>query len=369
MNIGQVTMSGDNYGACLQAYALQTVAKSMGAELQLIVYHQANKDDLNKPMSKLGKVKALGLPGMANYLWNRPFIRKRKQAYADFRNQYLVFYERDYYRDSDFDQLNDAFDKFICGSDMIWSEEFFDDWDFFYLGFAEKKKSYSYAPSFGSNRIPEEKTERCKALLNGLNAVSCREEGGVELVSKIAGISALQVLDPTMLIDTGGWSDLIDNDKRIIREPYVFAYIFGEFDQKSSPLYHELEESVGKIYKLPGQRSEERGFPVESVGPKEYLRLFRDAGYIVTDTFHGLMFSIIFRKPFLVLDRKDNGHWAKYSDRMTSTLKMLGMENRYVSDEFRRLGQLKELDYTRYEAFIEEKRTASLQYLRSVLEG
>ena len=97
------------------------------------------------------------------------------------------------------------------------------------------------------------------------------------------------------------------------------------------------------------------------------MRLIRDAEFVVTDTFHGLMFSIIFRKPFIVLQRNDGTNWSQYSDRMTSTLKMFGLEERYVRETGLNIDQYKELDYSGIEKVIQQKRDSSLMYLDKVI--
>lgn len=368
MKIGQVTMYGDNYGACLQAYALQKVLQENGHEIKLINYHQVVREK-NDLFSKLRKANDLGLKKTLKYIRERKYIELRKKAYKKFRDNYLAFDEKEYYRGDDLKKLNDEFDCFICGSDMIWSEEFSEDWPFFFLGFAEKDKSFTYAPSFGKNSLTEKNKKKVTKYLQDFKKISCREKAGIDLIKSLGDFEATQVVDPTMLLTRDDWVQCIPEKNRIINEPYVFAYLFGEETDGRYSFNKCVEEKIGKIYALPKfTKKEQSSFPIEEIGPMEYLRLFRDAEFIVTDTFHGLMFSLIFRKPFVVLKRHDGSNWSRYSDRMTSTLDMFGLEERYIDDSFRDLEQLKKLDYEKYETTINKARKHSLDYINKIFD-
>ncbi len=366
MKIGQITMYGDNYGACLQAYALQKVCQENGHEIELINYHQAVREKVGS-VSKLQKVRKLGLKATLKYIKERKYIELRKNAYKKFRDDYLVFHEGEYYRNDDLKKLNSEFDCFICGSDMIWSEEFSEDWEFFFLNFVEKDKRFSYAPSFGKNSLTNSNKVKVKEYLQDFNKISCRENGGIDLLESLGVTGAKQVIDPTMLLSKEEWMHCIPEKKRIIQEPYVFAYLFGEETQERKKFFRCVEKKISRMYTLPKfTKKEQNSFPIKGMGPMEYLRLFRDAEFIVTDTFHGLMFSIIFRKPFVVLKRHDGSNWSKYSDRMTSALDMFGLKERYVDDDFRELDQMKQLNYDKYETLIKKAQENSLTYLKDI---
>ena len=368
MKIGQVTMFGDNYGACLQAFALQKVLKNKGAEVELIDYHQSSRN-CTATKSTLNKVLALGVKNTIKYLSQRKYIQIRKLAFSKFRKEYLSFGAKTIYRNDDFTSLNSTYDKFICGSDMIWSEEFSDDWDYYFLSFADKQKSYAYAPSFGKNQLTAENKEKVKLFLKHMNKISCREDGGVELLNSLGFNNAKQVLDPTLLLTREEWEKQIPEKNRIFKEDYFFTYLFGTEDVGRRDFFKALSLKRIPIYRIPRtNKKEQKSFPISGIGPIEYLRLFRDASFIVTDTFHGLLFSIIFRKPFLVLSRNDGSKWAKYSDRMTSTLKMLGMTDRYVDSDFRNFNQALVMDYSEYESILNKKREESLQYIDEILK-
>lgn len=369
MKIGQVTMYGDNYGACLQAYALQQVIKNKGHDIKLVKYHQATRNS-GGGSSKIQRIMRLGVAGTIKYFRERKYIELRKNAYKQFRNQCLEFQEGEWYRDDDLTKLNEEFDAFVCGSDMIWSEEFSEDWDFFFLNFAIKEKCFTYAPSFGKNQLSNRNKTKVAEYLKDIRRIACRENAGANLVRSLGRSDAIQVLDPTMLLTKEEWCERISDKSRIIEEPFVFAYLFGDATPKRKEFFNRVDKQIGKMCSLPKfTKKEQNAFPVQGIGPWDYLRLFRDAEFIVTDTFHGLMFSIIFRKPFVVLKRTDGSNWAKYSDRMTSTLEMFGLSERYIEDTAEDLSIYKNLDYNSYEEIISSKRLYSLDYIDSILDG
>ena len=364
MKIGQITMYGDNYGACLQAFALQKIVEGYGHTLELLRY---SSGEYSNKSYYLETIKNIGLSGLIDYIRNYKYIKLKKKWFNDFRNKYLSFSEKTLKIHENVSDICMEYDRFICGSDMIWSQEFSEDWDYYFLGFANKIKSYSYAPSFGKNIVSESHKERVKEYLQDFASVSCREMGGVELIKEISSVDAIHVADPTLLLTKDQWNRYINNDDRIIGEKYVLAYLFGKNDSVRRNLIHEIAKNIGRVYSIPGNKKEYKRFPVDKIDPIDYLRLFRDAEYIVTDTFHGLMFSIIFRKPFVVLERTDTSVWAQHSDRMISALEKFGLESRYIRGGCFSLDNLVKLNYDAFEGTIQEFRNKSLDYLKTIM--
>lgn len=365
--IATITMFGDNYGACLQAFALQHVLEERNQYSRIIKYNSFDYTN-KKAQTKLQKVKKYGLKKVILYLVEKKYSKMVKDAFQSFRENYLKFDTKEYCRGKDLSELNERYDLFLCGSDMIWSEEFIDDWDFYYLKFVTPFKKNSYAPSFGKNNLTEENKKKVAHYLETFKNLSCRENGGVDLIQSLTEKSVVQVLDPTMLLSANEWNQVIGNTDRIFKEKYVFAYVFGKTNNKRKKIFETVESKIAPVKFIPRKRKKDYdNFPVDVVGPLEYMRLIRDAEFVVTDTFHGLMFSIIFRKPFIVLQRNDGTNWSQYSDRMTSTLKMFGLEERYVRETGLNIDQYKELDYSGIEKVIQQKRDSSLMYLDKVI--
>ncbi len=369
--IGMITLYDDNYGTVLQATALYKVL----SELQLnptVIQYSRNYDTSNHRNNVFifQKIKRLTLKQLIDYAFMYRNISNVKAKFRAFRADNLKFSDNSYHR-FNINDMDEPFDAYVCGSDMIWSEEFINDWDFFYLGFAPRDKSIAYAPSFGKNMIADINKAKCLNLLTNIRFLSCREEAGVELIKNDFNLPVKQVIDPTMLLTKKQWMEFLKDECSVSGESYALCYLFGGYDGKRTGLIKNIFEFTNNQVKIiPMKRKEFNKYAVKTaVGPLDFLRLYKNANFVVTDTFHGMIFSLIFEKPFVVLKREDGGHWAKYADRMTSTLKMLGLENRYIGSEDTITTDLLKLDYSKITNIIEEKRLESIKYLSDSLKG
>lgn len=368
---GMVTLYDDNYGTCLQAYALYVKIKEFGYEPTIIRYSRGEKqgNNVSGAKKKISRLMEISPKVLINYFFSYNMIRDRKTGFARFRDQFLTFTQTTNYRNDLDDSLAGAFDGYVCGSDMIWSEEFVEDWNYFFMQFVPKEKRISYAPSFGKNEISEQNHSLCDRLLREMKYLSCREEAGVAMIKREFGLEARQVLDPTLLMTKEEWDSIVKEKDRWIEEKYTLTYVFGGMGGTRLKIFEQIKEKRWGIHKvIPMNRSQYNRNAVKGVlGPIEFLRLYRNAEFIITDTFHGMIFALIYEKPFVVLEREDKGHWAKYSDRMTSTLKMLGLEERYINHNSNIPDSFKQIDYNKVGSILQQKREESLEYLKSSL--
>lgn len=215
-------------------------------------------------------------------------------------------------------------DAFIVGSDQVWRPAF--NWGRLYnmyLDFASNDvKKIAYAASFGVSEweYNEVQTKRCKELVHRFNTISVREDSGIALCNKYLDISAQLVLDPTLLLDKSDYEKLCKSIPQA--KPFIFVYAL------------KLNDS---IIKLSQKKSEELKTTIKTIqaGDKlkrddsieDWIASFRDAAFIVTDSFHGMAFSIIFNKPFLIIKNESGGNARYYS-----LLKQFGLEKRIVEN-------------------------------------
>lgn len=363
--IGIVTLYTNNYGSCLQAFALYEKIRQLGYSPKLIKY-QTNDETVKNRLNLLFK---LPLTQFFSLIINRRRINKLKSAYNSFRKKKLEFTGETYSPSCDKSALEKKFDVFVCGSDMMWCEAFEKDWEHFFLRFTDKSKRIAYAPSFGVNRISEKNKERCKTYLLGFepSRLSCRDLSGVKMIKNTFGMGSYHVVDPTMLYSKEDWNRIIGNNERLYAKPYVLLYLFGGYQGGRKDIIKQVKQwGIGEI-KAIDIRSKYR-FKNQNIGPMEYVRAFRDAEYVITDTFHGLMFSLIFEKAFVVLTRNDGTHWGNYSDRMTAQLDMLGISERYHDMNILLPDSFKQLNYSIIIPKIESLRKKSIEYLHTAIE-
>ena len=333
MKIGIITLPlHTNYGGILQAYALQTTLEQMGHQVEILeeplVYKHAS---LNRYIRRILK-KCVGKRSIINY---EGFMRKWQPRVAANINQFINTYI--HRRIVKFDSLSDGeYDAFVVGSDQVWRPSYNHHIKNAFLGFAENWKNVkriAYAASFGVDNweFTKEQTEECKKLVRKFDLVSVREDTAVNLCKEQLGIVATHVLDPTMLLSVDNYQKLI-GELKISDKPYLFSYLLDESEEKINILKdicNKLNLPIRKIKlendisKIPMSRLKSLIYP----SIQEWLASFAQADFVVTDSFHGTVFSIIFNKPFVVLPNKGRG-----VSRFESLLKTIGLLHKNRQD-------------------------------------
>lgn len=369
MRIGVLTLPlHNNFGGILQAYALQKVLKDFGHNVVLIdksryvslgpwykKYPIYIKRSINKfifcknIIVKADAEQNRFLKIIAKY--TEPFIEKhiRRVYTKDFSN----------IREQDFDVL-------IVGSDQVWRPKyFFSKIENAYLDFAKewKIKRIAYAASFGTEEweYTEEQTNNCATLLKKFNAVSLRESSAVKLCYDNFGVKAEQVLDPTMLLCKEDYIKLFKDYNTAQSDGNLFCYILDEGEEKKSIIDCIAKEKGLKPFYV-NSRYEELDAPLEEriqQPVEKWLRAFNDAEYIVTDSFHACVFSIIFNKPFIVYGNRERG-----LARFKSLLSIFGLEERIVSTKEEAIKAISEpIDWERVNEVHRQWKEKSMSFL------
>lgn len=333
MKIGILTLPlHTNYGGILQAYALQTVLQRMGHEAYLIEQKQKL---LHMPLWKTplayGKrilKNMIGKPCPIFYeqKHNRetPIIRQNTDK---FINKHIRRWSVDSF--SDIKEVD--FDAIVVGSDQIWRPMYFPTIEHAFLDFTEgwNIKRIAYAASFGTDEweYTPEQTAVCGRLLRNFDAVSVREQSGVNLCEDHFHVKAIHVLDPTLLLDPEDYIRLFEIANTPQSPGTLLNYVLDDTPEKTA-----LIESIAKEKKLVPFRVNSKvenrdALLQERIQPpvEPWLRGFYDAEFVVTDSFHACVFSILFKKPFLAV-----GNAVRGMSRFTSLLGMFGLEDRLI---------------------------------------
>ncbi|NMA84105.1 MAG: polysaccharide pyruvyl transferase family protein [Epulopiscium sp.] len=338
MKIGIVTwFHYKNYGTILQAYALQNFLKIKGYNCVLINYIPIyNKNFLEKVKS--GKFKKRIGSKIETYCFKflgsdiKEKLRKRNIAFETFIKKNIELTLKIQSND-DLLKLNDMFDYFICGSDQIWNPENLN--GVYYLSFVnEENKKISYAPSFGVRHIPASKKEKIQHWVNKFDKLSVREEDGASILKTLTQKDIEVVVDPTLLLSKTNWEQILVNPN--IHKDYILCYFLG--DRK------EYWEVVQKLQKITGYRvviipikfnSYLQKYDIRtSTGPEEFIGLIKNAKLILTDSFHGTIFSLKFEKDFYVFKRFKDKNKGSQNSRIYNILKMLNLEDRLIDNNF-----------------------------------
>lgn len=336
MKVGVITLPlHNNFGGILQAYTLQKVLRDLGHNAVLIDksrYVSLGPWYIKYPIYiKNAILKFI----MRQKVEVRPDVEINKipktiaQHTEPFINKYI---KRIYTKDFSNIKKN-KFDAFIIGSDQVWRPRYFGQRiENAYLDFAKEwnVKRIAYAASFGAEEweYTNEQTCTCSELLKIFNAVSVRESLAVEFCKERLGVKVEHVLDPTMLLTKENYINLFNVAGTTQSEGDLFCYILDNNPENSNIIESIARERnlnpfyVNSRYEDPNAPLEERiQQPVE-----KWLRAFYDAEFVITDSFHACVFSIIFNKPFIVFGNKERG-----MARFESLLNMFGLEDRLVS--------------------------------------
>lgn len=337
MKVGILTFhDAHNYGAVLQAFALKKYIQKLGYEVKIINYHHETIPD--------------GYPKENNEV--------RWEKFDKFIKELVDYEEKTHINEEELEKLD--IDFWICGSDQIWNTEITRGFNRgFFLDFDTSGKKISYAVSMGINELPKEHEKNFKNSLNKLDNISVREDTLKEYAERFTDKEIIRVLDPTLLLEEEDYENLILDNKY---GDYVLIYALGP-DERLTKIANKIaKEKNAKIIELNDKRNENYFCEqISDAGPDEFLTLIKNAKAIVTNSFHGTIFSIIFQKEFYTITRLNR------NSRMESILKIVDMEDRLI-DKVEEIENVKGQDYKKAYDRLNKEKEKSRNFLKNALK-
>lgn len=358
MKAGVVTFhSANNYGATLQTWALQKVLKDYGVDAGVIHYHPDIIDRLYDPL--LGKH---GLKRMLNQFRLSVKSPKSLERYHKFQKFLTKNFKLigDFKTYEELKAANLKLDAYITGSDQVWNPAHIGGFDpAYYLDFAEPgSKKLSYAASIGSDYILPAYQDDMRKSLSTYTAISIREGSIKEAVQELTEVPVEVVLDPTMLLTKKDYEEI--KVKSPIKEPYILVYMIEKNNQVKS-LANTISISLG-IRTI--QRRPIKGFvnelpPFYTADAGEFIGLIEGAEVVITNSFHGTVFSILYEKPFISMLHSDTG------SRTVDLLTELGLESHILYDikDFNEFSMFQIQDPAKLRNRIDELKKSSREFL------
>ncbi len=369
MLIGLLTLPIETgYGSIMQAFALKTALERHGHKVVLI--RRLRKKH------KLG-IKRIIRRVIKKYLFLKrntvifidckerkefPIITQNTQRFVEDR---LRPYSPEYFTSEDFKGIEKQnLDAVVVGSDQVWRPgcmDFVE--DYFLFGISKTIKRYAYAASFGVGEwcYSSMQTKHCKTAIKDFCAVSVREKSGVDLCRTHLDATATFVLDPTLLFDSDFYISLID-EHDFTREHKICAFILDRTKSKLEFL-DKWSRGIDKDVFFAANNTEDREAPLEDrIAPsvESWIDAFYSADCIFTDSFHGCVFSIIFRKPFYVYVNKSRG-----SERFVSLLELFGLQQCIVCENTR-FDAIPDIEWNKVESRLEKMRKISNAFISSI---
>ncbi len=368
MKIGILTLPlHTNYGGILQAYALQIVLERMGHLVTVLDSKQHKSKPGIKAIFKRCLLKSIGKykkPIFIENIYNKtyPEVSVNTQRFID---KYInnVFTPLNELKESDYD-------AYIVGSDQIWRPSYYQPIQNAFLFFTEgwNVKRIAYAPSLGTDtwEYTESQEIECKHLIHLFDAVSCREASGTENLKKHFKVNVKHVLDPTMLLNAEDYTLLIEKEKGLFNHKGEILNYVLDMNLNIQDIINNIVKDQKKLTFKVNSRFEEYDAPVnERIQPsvESWLKGFKDADLVLTDSFHACVFSILFHKDFIVIANKERG-----LARFHSLLSMFGLEDRLITnmEEYCKIKN-RPIDYQKVDSLLEEKRKLSMSFLIKAL--
>lgn len=355
-----------NCGSMMQAYALQKFLDKNKINNEIIDFSNVGQRDMYAVVHKKKNIKNL----IKNILLfpYRGKIQKQWEDYEEFKRKNLRLSKENYQDIKQLESTNQQYDTFISGADQIWNVTIKDADDAYFLNFVEKgKKKIAYAPSFGAKDIQKyaETPLKYADYLKEYDFLSIREENGQKWIKELIGKDVPIVLDPTLLLTQEDYQDLeIEVEEK---GKYIFYYApqynttVDQFVKKIAKKY-KLKVIVWNVREYYLKSEWTNGFQLpHKINPSMYLKLIKNAELVITTSFHGVIFSTIYKKRFWVI--KNKGMYED-DDRVKTLIKQLGIENRLieVTTDVEK-DYLQEVEYKIYEERLAELQEKSIEYL------
>ncbi|MCW0482693.1 polysaccharide pyruvyl transferase family protein [Gaoshiqia sediminis] len=350
MKIGILTFhySNHNFGAVLQAYSLYKSIESLGHQAYIINFEPEADTIKDRLIAYL--IKILGYQ----------FEKFRKEHFPNMLMKTIT--------EEELKGLNNVLDAFVVGSDQVWRYKgnkkllctyFFDFVD-------DEKRKISYAASFGIDKweANEEISTEISRLIKRFQAVSVREESGVTICRENFGVNAVKVLDPTLLVDRSCFDELIKNTAQNESRNYLAYMLLDETKQNETYFRKFALEKKLKFISIKGKRISRSKNLFYYNHISKWLYYLKHANLVVTDSFHCVVFSIIFRKRFICLANNKRG-----TTRLLNLLKILNLEKYYFLGlkDFEENYEDEPIDYDSVASILESEKRKSIEFLKTNL--
>lgn len=364
MKIGILTMNYvQNYGGVLQTYALSQYLKKQGHDIQIINYRNSGKNSLSGILAKLFERFSLKRGYKSSPIPKKTLSKKYLQNFVDFKSSKLKYTEQvDEYS---INQICSDLDIVIIGSDQIWNDVYtnrlvyYFDWPF-------KGKKIAYAACTILNTPPLVRRSKIKKLLSGFDTLTVRDRSTAAYVESLISSSPTRVVDPSCLYD---YHDLISDNP--IGEPYILTYILsGDIKGGNKNAVSIIKQRIGNmpvvsvcIPSVSIASKEISDIFLNEATPAEWVNLFYHASFVYTDSFHGIMFSMKFKKPFIAY-MKEGGRKSRLQDiAETYSINNIVSDVQQISD----LSFEKIIDYDRVSPILEQKVSESKIFLKHAI--
>lgn len=317
-----------NYGAVLQAFALQRKIESLGYISEIIDYKCIA---ITNRYQIIPIYKSKNLKQMIKGILMNSNKKKIKSDITSFNNTYQKVSDNSYNKET-INECEDKYDMIISGSDQVWNLDLSGNDTTYMLDFIkDNRKKGTYAVSFGYKEVPTKYYEQTKKNIINFNKILVREQQGKKIIEEMLNKSTNVVLDPTLLFNKNEWLNLLNIQKKVSNEDYILLYIIAPNKNIIKFAKKLAKQKDCKIIYINDSYKKIAG--MKNIGhctPKEFLEYIYNAKYVVTTSFHGVAFSINFEKEFFyaLSTEKDN-----FNSRIENLIQIVDIKNRNINTQ------------------------------------
>lgn len=369
MKIGIITFweSNDNYGQLLQCFALQKYLRNMGHSPFLIRY----RDNVYKSSFKFSKIFTYISHFRDYFEYFKQIVRNERyksqnnsvdRKFEEFRASYLTMTPNIFDSQTIVSNIPEA-DAFICGSDQIWGGS-----HIYYLSFVpDDKLKIAYAPSFGgTNPFLGSDKYLISKLLNRFDFIGMREKSGTEILKENGIINSTQVVDPTLLLGRDEYISFLDGNPECIDKPKkeAFIYLLG------SPIKCDIKDVIKYVDKLGlsyiyvASQGRVDSYKKSPLTIPQWINCIKNSQIVITNSFHCVVFSLIFHKPFIFLPL--TGSFSRMNDRVNDLLLNSGLHNQICNNRLEDISM--DLDFTKFDEFKFSQVNKTDNYLKNIFK-
>lgn len=356
----------ENYGAALQAYALQTILRQKGYDAEILNYRDSAIEDCYKIIGIRRENLYLIIRASLGVLLFYGRRKKRHEQFLKFQRQYLKIGSKEYWSAEEVKKNPPDAEIYLTGSDQVWNTSITKGVsDIYTLNFGQDKiRRIAYVASIGVRKFSQSDAEILKEKVSKIDEVSVREVTAQNELENLLREKKIDVtLDPVLLRSRKEWETDISDFIRT-KEKYILAYHVTE-----EPEFRKIAKKLSDVTGLKIIHFECRKkygnvlYSAYTEGPMKFVNLIKNAEYVVTTSFHGTAFSIIFHKKFWVVPPEDVG------SRVTDMLERFEILDRavYTLEEFKKKKYNQEIDYEKVNVLLEKEREKSLQWLSTAM--
>lgn len=352
-----------SYGAKLQAYALQQFLRELGVANDIIDYQCEHMYKRHIRPIRVDPTEPI--KSFLRSLLTMGQVKKERVASEEFIRAHMQLSRR--FDKRDIAQAADEYRAFIAGSDQVWSPTVVGFDKVYFLDFARPEQKYSYAASIGGSPLDESTRREYTRLLSDYQMLSVREPQAAQLVEELTGRTPAVCVDPTLLFDREKWNQITVSCAQVPKgEPYIFLFNVNppkELFAYALELSKKTKLPVYSIQKNRRQRIDGIHY-LDPVTANEFLGLIRDAAYVVTNSFHATVFSVIYHKEFAV----ELSTRGTRNTRSEALLHNLGIEGREILNA-QTPASIPEADWEAADDRLRQMRQASVDYLIKLKEA